>query len=60
MSAISPGLHDHHSGYLAAGELRALEERYRAGSRAETVPEMAAAVRGRYDLAEDEVETVDR
>ena len=43
-----------------AGELRALEERYRAGSRAQTVPEMAAAVRGRYDLAEDEVETVDR
>jgi hypothetical protein len=43
-----------------AAELRALEERYRAGSRAETVPEMAAAVRGRYDLAEDEVETVDR
>jgi hypothetical protein len=30
----------------------------RIGSREETVPEMAAAVRGRYDLAEDELETV--
>lgn len=43
-----------------AGELRALEERYRAGSRTETVPEMASAVRGRYDLAEDEVEPAER
>jgi hydroxymethylpyrimidine pyrophosphatase-like HAD family hydrolase len=41
-----------------AAELRALEERYRAGSRTETVPEMASAVRSRYDLAEDESETV--
>ena len=40
-----------------AGELRALEARYRTGSRAETISEMAAAVRGRYDLAEDELET---
>ena len=40
-----------------AGELRALEERYRAGTRAETVPELASAVRSRYDLAEDELET---
>jgi hypothetical protein len=37
-----------------AGELGALEDRYRAGSRNETVPEMASAVRGRYDLSEDE------
>jgi hypothetical protein len=29
-----------------AGELRALEARYRTGSRAETISEMAAAVRG--------------
>jgi hypothetical protein len=42
-----------------AGELRALEERYRAGSRTETVPEMASAVRSRYDLAEDERETME-
>ena len=33
-----------------AGELRALEERYRTGSRAETAPE-TGAVRSRYDLA---------
>ena len=39
-----------------AGELQALEERYRAGSRAATVPELASAVRSRYDLAEDELE----
>ena len=41
--------------HALAGELRALEERGRAGSRAETVPEMASAVRGRYDLADDEL-----
>ena len=41
-----------------ASELEALEERYRAGSRGETVPEIASAVRGRYDLAEHEVEPV--
>ncbi len=39
-----------------AGELQALEQRYRAGSRKETLPEMANAVRGRYDLGEDELE----
>jgi hydroxymethylpyrimidine pyrophosphatase-like HAD family hydrolase len=43
-----------------AGELRALEERYRAGSHAESVAEMASAVRGRYDLAEEELETMER
>jgi hydroxymethylpyrimidine pyrophosphatase-like HAD family hydrolase len=42
-----------------AGELRALERRYRAGSREETVAEMASAVRGRYDLAEDELEAIE-
>jgi hydroxymethylpyrimidine pyrophosphatase-like HAD family hydrolase len=41
-----------------AGELRALEERHRAGSREETLPEMASAVRGRYDLAEDELKSI--
>ena len=37
-----------------ADELRTLEHGYRAGMRDETLPAMAAAVRGRYDLAEDE------
>jgi hypothetical protein len=37
-----------------AAELRALEERHRAGSSAETVPEVVAAIRGRYDLVPDE------
>jgi len=41
-----------------AAELRALEERYRSGSRKDTLMEMASAVRGRYDLAEDELQTV--
>jgi hydroxymethylpyrimidine pyrophosphatase-like HAD family hydrolase len=39
-----------------AEELQALEQNYRTGSRAETPSEMASAVRGRYDLAEDELE----
>ena len=42
-----------------ASELKALEQRYRSGSREETLPEMASAVRGRYDLAEDELETTE-
>ncbi|MEO8257316.1 MAG: HAD family hydrolase [Acidobacteriota bacterium] len=41
-----------------ADDLRRLEQRYRAGSRGQTVPEMANAVRGRYDLLGDEFETV--
>jgi hypothetical protein len=41
-----------------AAELKALEERYRAGFKAETLPEMVGAVRGRYDLSEDERETL--
>ncbi len=45
--------------HALAGELRALEEQGRAGSRAETVPEMASAVRGRYDLADDELQTIE-
>lgn len=43
-----------------AGELRALEQRYRTGLGEETLPAMANAVRGRYDLAEDELETIER
>ena len=41
-----------------ADELRGLEQRYRAGSRDQTLPEMANAVRGRYDLLGDELATV--
>jgi hypothetical protein len=40
-----------------ADDLRVLEQQYRAGSRKETIAEMATAVRGRYDLGEDELET---
>jgi hypothetical protein len=43
-----------------ADELRALETRHRAGSREETVPEMVSAIRGRYDLADDELQTTAR
>jgi hypothetical protein len=39
-----------------AAELRTLEQRYRTGLRDEALPAMANAVRGRYDLAEDELE----
>jgi hypothetical protein len=42
-----------------AGELQALEQHYRTGSREETLAEMASAVRGRYDLAADELETTE-
>jgi hypothetical protein len=31
-----------------------LEERHRAGVSADTVPEIVAAIRGRYDLVQDE------
>lgn len=41
-----------------AAELKALEEQYRSGSRTETLSEMASAVRGRYDLTENGLETV--
>lgn len=37
-----------------AAELKALEDRYRSGSREETVSEMVSAVRGRYDLTEND------
>jgi hypothetical protein len=40
--------------YPLAAELRALEERHRAGASADTVPEIVAAIRGRYDLVRDE------
>ena len=36
-----------------AGELRGLEQRYRTGLDGETLPAMADAVRGRYDLTDD-------
>jgi hypothetical protein len=37
-----------------ADELRALEARHRAGARVETLSEIVNAIRGRYDLGEDE------
>jgi len=40
-----------------ADELRGLEDRYRKRARADTLAEMAGAVRGRYDLAEDDLQT---
>jgi hypothetical protein len=43
-----------------ADELRTLEQRCRTGLRGEALPAMANAVRGRYDLAEDELETTER
>jgi hydroxymethylpyrimidine pyrophosphatase-like HAD family hydrolase len=38
-----------------AKELRRLEERHRAKSRPDTLLEMAAAIRARYDLVDDEI-----
>jgi hydroxymethylpyrimidine pyrophosphatase-like HAD family hydrolase len=38
-----------------AAELKALEDRYRSGSREETLPDMASAVRGRYDLTDSDI-----
>ncbi len=43
-----------------ADELRGLEERYRAGSTTDVLAEMAGAVRGRYDLTDDEFAAVAR
>jgi hypothetical protein len=43
-----------------ADELRELEARYRSGSRQETLAEMANAVRGRYDLSDDDLEALVR
>jgi hydroxymethylpyrimidine pyrophosphatase-like HAD family hydrolase len=40
-----------------AAELRALEQRYRAGTRDQTIADMAGAVRGRYDLTDEELES---
>ena len=41
-----------------ADELRRLEDRHCKRARAETLAEIAAAVRGRYDLAEDLLQAV--
>jgi hypothetical protein len=40
--------------YPLAAELRALEERHRLGGSPDTLPEVVAAIRGRYDLIRDE------
>jgi hydroxymethylpyrimidine pyrophosphatase-like HAD family hydrolase len=42
-----------------ADELRTLEQRYRTGLRDEALLAMANAVRGRYDLADDELEVIE-
>ena len=44
--------------HALADELRTLEQRYRSGVREDTLPAIASAVRGRYDLAEEDVDTV--
>lgn len=46
--------------HALAAELQELEERHRADPRSETMAEMAAAVRGRYDLADDEVDAAEQ
>ena len=43
--------------HALADELRALESRHRPG-RAETVPELASAIRARYDLVENDLDVV--
>jgi len=40
--------------HALATKLRALEEQHRVTARAETVAEMIAAIRGRYDFVDDE------
>ena len=41
--------------YALAEDMREQERRYRAGLDADTLPEIAGAIRARYDLREDEV-----
>ena len=45
--------------HALADELRHLEDRHRASPRAETIAEIIAAVRGRYDLTDDETASRD-
>jgi hypothetical protein len=40
--------------YPLAAELRALEGQHRAGASADTVPEIVAAIRARYDVVDDD------
>ena len=44
--------------HALADDLRGLEERYRAGSDVGTIQEMASAVRARYDLSQEEAESL--
>ena len=46
--------------YPLAAELRTLEERHRAGVTDDTVPEIAAAIRARYDLVDERDEVATR
>ena len=45
--------------HALATELRTLEERHRAAAHAETVPEMVAAIRTRYDFVDDDIPALD-
>ena len=38
-----------------AGEVRTLEDRHRSEASVDTVPEIVAAIRARYDVVEDEI-----
>jgi hypothetical protein len=40
-----------------ADELRGHEQRFTTGTDTDVLPEMAGAIRARYDLMEDEIET---
>jgi hypothetical protein len=44
--------------HALASELRALEERHRAAAHADTVSEIAGAIRRRYDFVDDDVDAV--
>ena len=52
---LSRWIDDVFGDHALAEELRRLEERHRAKSRPDTLLEMAAAIRARYDLVDDEL-----
>jgi hypothetical protein len=45
--------------HALATELRTFEERHRVAPHAETVPEMVAAIRTRYDFVDDDLPALD-
>ena len=52
---LSRWIDDVFGDHALAEELRRLEEWHRGKSRPDTLPEMAAAIRARYDLVDDEL-----